>query len=51
MKDSKFIRDPFEKYEAGYVPVNSSRSLDCVIPAWSAGIQGDTDVSGRILRT
>ena len=26
-------------------------SLDCVIPAWSAGIQADTDVSGRILRT
>ena len=25
--------------------------LDCVIPAWSAGIQADTDVSGRILRT
>ena len=26
-------------------------SLDGVIPAWSAGIQADTDVSGRILRT
>ena len=26
-------------------------SLNCVIPAWSAGIQADTDVSGRILRT
>ena len=25
--------------------------LDCVIPAWSAGIQADMDVSGRILRT
>jgi hypothetical protein len=24
--------------------------LDSVIPAWSAGIQADTDVSGRILR-
>jgi hypothetical protein len=24
--------------------------LDSVIPAWSAGIQPDTDVSGRILR-
>jgi hypothetical protein len=23
--------------------------LDCVIPAWSAGIQVDTDVSGSIL--
>jgi hypothetical protein len=23
--------------------------LDCVIPAWSAGIQFDMDVSGRIL--
>jgi hypothetical protein len=22
--------------------------LDCVIPAWSAGIQADMDVSGRI---
>jgi hypothetical protein len=25
--------------------------IDCVIPAWSAGIQADMDVSGRILRT
>jgi hypothetical protein len=25
--------------------------LDYVIPAWTAGIQADTDVSGRILRT
>ena len=25
--------------------------LDCVIPAWSAGIQADMDVSGRILQT
>ena len=25
--------------------------LDCVIPAWSAGIQADMDVSGRILRS
>src|SRR5262249_54346401 len=24
-------------------------SVHCVIPAWSAGIQADTDVSGRIL--
>jgi hypothetical protein len=24
--------------------------LDCVIPAWTAGIQADMDVSGRILR-
>jgi hypothetical protein len=24
--------------------------LDSVIPAWSAGIQADMDVSGRILR-
>jgi hypothetical protein len=24
---------------------------DCVIPAWSAGIQADMDVSGRILQT
>jgi len=31
--------------------VNSSRTLDCVIPAWSAGIQIDMDVSARILRT
>jgi len=23
--------------------------FDCVIPAWSAGIQVDTEVSGRIL--
>ena len=23
--------------------------LDCVIPAWSAGIQVDMDVSGRVL--
>jgi hypothetical protein len=27
------------------------RLLDSVIPAWSAGIQADMDVSGRILRT
>jgi hypothetical protein len=27
------------------------RILDCVIPAWSAGIPADMDVSGRILRT
>ena len=27
------------------------RLLDCVIPAWSAGIQADMDVSGRILHT
>jgi hypothetical protein len=26
------------------------RRLDWVIPAWSAGIQADMDVSGRILR-
>jgi hypothetical protein len=25
--------------------------FDCVIPAWSAGIQADMDVSGRILRS
>ena len=25
--------------------------LDCVIPAWSAGIQADMDVSERILRS
>jgi len=24
--------------------------LDCVIPAWSAGIQADMDVSGRMQR-
>jgi hypothetical protein len=28
---------------------SSSRTLDCVIPAWSAGIQVDMDVSGGIL--
>jgi hypothetical protein len=27
------------------------RLLDSVIPAWSAGIQADMDVSGRILHT
>jgi hypothetical protein len=27
------------------------RLLDCVIPAWSAGIQADMDVSGRIRHT
>jgi hypothetical protein len=27
----------------------SSNSPNCVIPAWSAGIQVDTDVSGSIL--
>ena len=27
------------------------RLLDSVIPAWSAGIQADMDVSGRILQT
>jgi hypothetical protein len=26
------------------------RLLDSVIPAWSAGIQADVEVSGRILR-
>jgi hypothetical protein len=25
------------------------QELDCVIPAWSAGIQADMDVSGRML--
>jgi hypothetical protein len=29
--------------------VSSSRTLDCVIPAWSAGIQLDMDVSEGIL--
>jgi hypothetical protein len=33
------------------VSVNLSRTLDRVIPAWSAGIQADMDVSERILRT
>jgi hypothetical protein len=27
------------------------KSLACVIPAWSAGIQTDTDVPGRIQRS
>jgi hypothetical protein len=31
--------------------VNASRLYDVVIPARSAGIQVDMDVSGRILRT
>jgi hypothetical protein len=31
--------------------VKSSRILDWVIPAWSAGIQADMDFSRRILRT
>ncbi|HEX2261186.1 MAG TPA: hypothetical protein VHJ56_06100, partial [Candidatus Binatia bacterium] len=29
--------------------VSSIRILDCVIPAWSGGIQIDMDVSGGIL--
>jgi hypothetical protein len=29
--------------------VSLSRSVDCVIPPWSAGIQADRDVTGRIL--
>jgi len=33
------------------VSLSLSRTIDCVIPAWSAGIQADMDVSGRILRT
>jgi hypothetical protein len=42
----------FEKYEAECVSVSSSSiPLDGVIPAWNAGIQDHTDVSGRILRT
>jgi hypothetical protein len=32
------------------ISVKSNRILDCVIPAWSAGIQPDMDVFGRILR-
>jgi hypothetical protein len=28
---------------------HSTKELDCVIPAWSAGIQADMDVSGGIL--
>jgi hypothetical protein len=31
--------------------ISFGTTLDCVIPAWSAGIQADMDVSGRILRT
>jgi hypothetical protein len=45
------MKHSFEKYEAGCVRSVQGESLDCVIPAWSAGIQADTDVSGRILRT
>jgi hypothetical protein len=32
-----------------YTTMLDSRTLDCVIPAWSAGIQADMDASGRIL--
>ena len=32
------------------LPSFEAESLYCVIPAWSAGIQADMDVSGRILR-
>jgi hypothetical protein len=40
----------FEIRAEGHISV-SAESLGCVIPAWSAGIQADMDVSGRILRT
>jgi hypothetical protein len=36
---------------AGKTWVNAGRASDFVIPAWSAGIQADMDVSGCILRT
>ena len=36
---------------AGMGPASvQAEPLDCVIPAWSAGIQVEMDVSGRILR-
>jgi hypothetical protein len=32
------------------IMIHFVRLLDSVIPAWSAGIQADMDVSGRIVR-
>jgi hypothetical protein len=31
-------------------PIAVQHNLDCVVPAWRAGIQIDMDVSGLILR-
>jgi hypothetical protein len=44
------IRDLFENMRGGEPGSVLVRLLDSVIPAWSAGIQADMDVSGRILR-
>jgi hypothetical protein len=38
------------KYEGGDARLILLQVSNCVIPAWSAGIQADMDVSGRILR-
>jgi hypothetical protein len=43
-----FVRSSFENTGGG-ASVSSSGTLDSVIPAWSAGIQIDMDVSGGIL--
>jgi len=49
-KQQTFFENRSQEYLQSRV-VSFSRLLDCVIPAWSAGIQADMDVSGRILRT
>jgi hypothetical protein len=47
----RVLRVLLRKYEAWRASVSLSTTRDCVIPAWSAGIQADMDVSGCILRT
>jgi hypothetical protein len=49
-KQQTFLTIDLKNYLQSRV-VSFSKLLDCVIPAWSAGIQADMDVSGRILRT
>ena len=45
-----FFLDLLRKFWAeGALGQFKSEPFDCVIPAWSAGIQADMDVSGRIL--
>ena len=42
--------DP-ESHDDSGEPRSVEEPLNYVIPAWTAGIQADTDVCGRILRT
>jgi hypothetical protein len=46
----KIVIHSFERRGCWKDPDTVGRPCDCVIPAWSAGIQIDMDVSGRILR-